>query len=238
MNNCTVSGNTTNVSNGTALYVQSSIAHVENSIFWNNGSDFEVVTDEDPRASASLTVNYTLTKQNFAGTGNISADPLFADASNADFHVKSKIGRFDPSTGQFVNDAANSPAIDAGNPSSDFSKEPMPNGGRVNLGCYGNTAEASKSEDVGIETITNDELRITVYPNPANEQLTINNEQLIINNVEIFDVMGRPVGTNLRVCPEIGQSKTTINISHLANGIYFIRIQTKTDVITRKMIKN
>jgi hypothetical protein len=89
----------------------------------------------------------------------------------------------------------------------------------------------------GIETITSDGLRITVYPNPVNEQLTINNEQLIINNVEIFDVMGRPVGANLRVCPEIGQSETTINISHLANGIYFVKIQTENGTVTRKMIK-
>jgi hypothetical protein len=119
MDNCTVSGNT---SSGAALYVQASNVCVQNSIFWNNGSDFEVVD------GGHLTVNYTLTQQNFVGTGNISSDPLFTNASTGDFHLQS-----------------NSPAIDAGNPFSDFSKEPAPNGGRVNLGHYGNTAEASKS---------------------------------------------------------------------------------------------
>jgi predicted outer membrane repeat protein len=36
-----------------------------------------------------------------------------------------------------------SPCIDAGDPKTDFSNEPQPNGGRVNLGSYGNTAEAT-----------------------------------------------------------------------------------------------
>jgi hypothetical protein len=137
MDNCTVSGNT---SSGAALYVEASTATVQNCIFWNNGSNFEVAA-----GGGSLTVNYTLTQQSFTGTGNISSDPLFANASTGDFHLQSSHGRFNPSTGLFVNDSVNSPAIDAGDPSSDFSKEPAPNGGRINLGCYGNTVEASKS---------------------------------------------------------------------------------------------
>ena len=36
-----------------------------------------------------------------------------------------------------------SPAIDAGNPASDWSREPKPNGKRVNIGYYGNTSEAT-----------------------------------------------------------------------------------------------
>ena len=38
-----------------------------------------------------------------------------------------------------------SPAIDAGDPSSSYSAEPAPNGGRVNLGYTGNTADANTS---------------------------------------------------------------------------------------------
>ena len=38
-----------------------------------------------------------------------------------------------------------SPAIDVGDPRSDWSKEPRPNGRRVNLGAYGNTPEATCS---------------------------------------------------------------------------------------------
>jgi len=38
-----------------------------------------------------------------------------------------------------------SPAIDAGDPTSDYSNEPEPNGGRINMGAYGNTSEATIS---------------------------------------------------------------------------------------------
>ena len=46
---------------------------------------------------------------------------------------------------KWVTDDVTSPCIDAGDPASDYANEPAPNGGRINLGCYGNTAEASKS---------------------------------------------------------------------------------------------
>lgn len=42
-----------------------------------------------------------------------------------------------------VHERVGSPAIDAGDPGSDWSKEPKPNGRRVNLGAYGNTSEAA-----------------------------------------------------------------------------------------------
>ncbi|MDZ7337718.1 MAG: FecR domain-containing protein [candidate division KSB1 bacterium] len=38
-----------------------------------------------------------------------------------------------------------SPCIDAGDPSDDYSLEPEPNGGRIDMGAYGNTAEATPS---------------------------------------------------------------------------------------------
>ncbi len=38
-----------------------------------------------------------------------------------------------------------SPCIDAGNPGTPFDSEPLPNGGRVNLGIYGGTSEATTS---------------------------------------------------------------------------------------------
>ena len=71
----------------------------------------------------------------FAENGDVTA-PVFArfrsdalaDALALDCHL-------DP----------RSPAMDAGDPASDWSLEPKPNGRRVNLGFYGNTAEATPS---------------------------------------------------------------------------------------------
>ena len=80
------------------------------------------------------------------GEGDISADPLFADPKGGDFHLKSRAGRWDPKLKRWVKDDVTSPCIDGGDPKDDFSKEPQPNGGRINMGAYGNTREASKSE--------------------------------------------------------------------------------------------
>jgi hypothetical protein len=44
-----------------------------------------------------------------------------------------------------VQDSIDSPGIDSGDPSSSYSAEPTPNGGRINMGHHGNTGEASKS---------------------------------------------------------------------------------------------
>ena len=80
------------------------------------------------------------------GTGDISVDPLFANPKAGDFHLKSQAGRWDPKTKKWVKDDVTSPCIDAGDPKDDFSKEPAPNGGRINMGAYGNTHHASKSQ--------------------------------------------------------------------------------------------
>jgi hypothetical protein len=44
-----------------------------------------------------------------------------------------------------VQDAVTSPCIDAGDMTSPIGFEPFPNGGVINIGAYGGTAEASKS---------------------------------------------------------------------------------------------
>jgi len=101
------------------------------------------------------------------GQGNIDTDPLFARpdylepndlpdggprravglmmVAESDYHLKSQAGRWDPVSEAWVVDDVTSPCIDAGDPNSPVGDEPEPNGGRINLGAYGGTAQASKS---------------------------------------------------------------------------------------------
>ena len=51
----------------------------------------------------------------------------------------------DPLLDADMNLLVSSPCIDAGDWSSDYSREPAPNFGRINIGAYGNTAQASRS---------------------------------------------------------------------------------------------
>jgi hypothetical protein len=111
------------------------------------------------------------------GQGNIDADPLFADMGywvdmnepniivepndpnnelwvDGDYHLKSEAGRWNPVSEIWVIDDVTSPCIDTGDPNSPVKNEPEPNGGIINMGAYGGTAEAGKSPS-GIHDIYN-----------------------------------------------------------------------------------
>ncbi len=126
----------------------------------------EAVFEKYP-ARGLLGVAYCDVQGGHEGEGNIDADPCFvapgywADPndpsivlnvgdSNAvwvrgDYHLKSQAGHWDRAIEGWVLDDVTSPCIDAGNPNGFIGEEPFPNGGFVNLGAYGGTAEASRT---------------------------------------------------------------------------------------------
>ena len=89
------------------------------------------------------------------------------DPESIDIHLKSAAGHWN-GTGWTL-DSVTSPAIDAGDPDEAYSNEPMPNGGCVNLGYYGNTAQASKSPYARVRLNANGG---TPEPNPATVTVT------------------------------------------------------------------
>jgi len=157
--NCTSTGNSaTGTKGGGTRFLSGATATLTNCIIWGNSASIgpEISIDSATAtfrfcdvaggtAAADVTSG-TLTW----GDGNIDADPLFADPAQSDYHLKSAYGRWDPKAdsgnGAWVNDAVSSPCIDAGDPASDYSKEPQPNSARINMGSHGNTPEASKSK--------------------------------------------------------------------------------------------
>ena len=128
---------------GIAVENVGSRATVRNSIIADNGGPALLEAGEGSSASAT----YTLADEALPGTGNITGDPAFA--GGGDYHLRSTAGRFDPATGTFVQDADTSAGVDAGDPADPVGEETDPNGGRVNLGAYGGTAEASRSGEGG-----------------------------------------------------------------------------------------
>ena len=63
-------------------------------------------------------------------------------------HLRGRLGYVDETTGETVTSyrRPKSPAVDAGDPASDYRREPSPNGKCVNLGFYGNTPWATMSK--------------------------------------------------------------------------------------------
>lgn len=157
---CTVVANY--ASEGGGICCESGTLMLENSIVWANTSGMgsqialtgpsefgnheaacRIASSDVYRGSAAIyvTPSSTLTWLE----GNIDSDPLFADAENGEYHLMSQAGRWDPNAGSWVQDDMTSPCIDAGDPTTPIGPEPFPNGGVVNMGAYGGTAQASKS---------------------------------------------------------------------------------------------
>jgi len=109
---------------------------ITNCILWANAE--AAIAHGDPL------VSYSNIQGGWPGQGNVDTDPCFADDETGDYHLKSQAGRYDPNSATWAIDDATSPCIDAGDPMDPVGPEPFPNGGIINMGAYGGTAEASK----------------------------------------------------------------------------------------------
>ena len=141
---------------GAGILCSGGSASIENNIVAGNLGGGGVYSYQ-----ASPSISYTNffgnTSANYVGmtdqtgsNGNISVEPMFAGVG--DYHLQSRQGRWTPVG--WVNDAADSPCIDAGNPASGVGDEPDPNGGIINMGAYGCTAQASKTYTVPTPALT------------------------------------------------------------------------------------
>lgn len=152
--NCTFAGNQSTVYGDN--WQKTTTLDAVNCIFRENLSNA-------PAGSWSqIQVSFSNVQGGFEGEGNIDVDPCFAQAGHwddngtpdqpwddfwagGDYHLKSQAGRWNPSLKAWVEDEATSPCIDAGDQATPVGDEPFPNGGVVNMGAYGGSAEASKS---------------------------------------------------------------------------------------------
>jgi len=155
--NCTFTGNLTSHEAG-SIYNDGSKPTLANCILWNDRPS-EISTAAYQFAP---TVTHSNVQGSWPGEGNLNVDPCFADPGywdpngtpddtnddfwvEGDYHLKSQAGRWDPVSESWVIEDFTSPCIDAGDPNSPLAFEPFPNGGIINMGAYGGTAEASKS---------------------------------------------------------------------------------------------
>ena len=73
-----------------------------------------------------------------------------------------------------------------------------------------------------------------LYPNPANSTVTIRcSKDLTGSTLEILDINGKTVKYT-----KLNKTQTTIDISHLAKGAYFVKISGKQGVEVRKIVVN
>ena len=94
-----------------------------------------------------------------------------------------------------------------------------------------------KTTNVGlgiIEKNISQESKYTIYPNPATDKITITHHDELINEaaVSIFNINGEMILNNMIQ----NQNKFEMNISSLSKGIYFVKIQTKSEIESKKLV--
>ena len=188
--NCTFAYNLIDGTYGTAgIDASKGALTVRNTIFYGakGGQSRACGKDIHVYADATADIDYCLFEEDsddcfttalpnilVMGEHNVFGDPLFATPLSAitpylitsGAYTGYSLAAFDEilsSIDVHVSNtaAAFSRAIDTGDPSSPYANEPAPNGGVVNLGAYGNTAEAATSTFQGLPTLAAGDISIS-----------------------------------------------------------------------------
>ena len=87
-----------------------------------------------------------------------------------------------------------------------------------------------ENEDEHSNNIPNLSSSISVFPNPTTGIVNIIAENTKIENISVFDISGKVLENNTSF------AGTTLDLSWLSNGIYFIKIKTLSEQTTHKVI--
>lgn len=96
-------------------------------------------------------------------------------------------------------------------------------GGVVNTMMYVDDLGVVYNPSVGVDeaTATKD---ISVYPNPASENLYVNMAGILGANVSIFDITGKKVAQQI-----LTEKLNSVNVASLANGMYVYQVNSSTN---------
>ncbi len=110
--------------------------------------------------------------------------------------------------------------------STDF-KNPLPrvNDGHPIFKWYYDLKYDSTANIISYNSTT-----LNIYPNPIKNELHIKIENIKVEKIEIIDLLGKSIIS-------VKNDYEFIDVNHLNNGIYFVKIYTDNDIITRKVIK-
>lgn len=80
---------------------------------------------------------------------------------------------------------------------------------------------------------------LNIYPNPANNQITLEFELAETKNIsiEIRNVLGQTVKTISTNSFTKGSNKIEVEVNEFSNGLYFLQLQIGNKTIRKKFIK-
>ena len=91
-------------------------------------------------------------------------------------------------------------------------------------------AITAQTTNVGIDNYLLNSIKL--YPNPANDVVNVQCTMYNVQSVEVIDVYGKVIKTM-----NVTENPTRINVSGLANGMYFVRVTTEEGTVTKSFVK-
>ena len=90
----------------------------------------------------------------------------------------------------------------------------------------------------GMVAIPEDFVLFQNYPNPFNPTTVINYQLPVSGQValKVYDVLGREIETLVNERQRAGNYSVTLDAGGLSGGVYYYRLQTAKEMITRKMV--
>ena len=219
--NNTISNNEGAYYGGGIFVSDTSAVLVKGNIIYNNSPD---------EIAETLTITYSDIQGGWAGTGNIDADPLFADPANGNFHLTWE--NFP------VPDDTKSPCIDAGDPTSPLD----PDSTIADMGAFYFNQIITSVEPL-IEVNVNHKL-FQNYPNPFSSETTISFYIKKEGNVNIiiFNNIGKGIRTLVNENQLAGEHSVVWDGNNeygenMCSGIYFCKLNINNKLISiNKMI--
>ncbi|MCF7810040.1 T9SS type A sorting domain-containing protein [bacterium] len=148
------------------------------------------------------------------GEGSISADPLFVDTDNSDFHLSEE-----------------SPCIDTGDPDSPRD----PDGTRADMGAFYFDQPNSVND---VQESLPSAFNVSIYPNPFNSRtlLKVKTDVIGLAYLKVYDITGREVINDVKAVAN-GESSFTINSRTLGSaGVYIAQVMIAGEKQTVKLV--
>ena len=71
---------------------------------------------------------------------------------------------------------------------------------------------------------------ITIYPNPASDEVYIDFENLEIEKLDVYNILGETIYSN-----SILKNNLKLNVNQWKNGVYIIKYTTHGKLMTKKL---
>ncbi len=217
---------------GGMIAVFGATINTRNNIVWGNT---QTTGGQVGTVSGTALVSYSDVQDGFAGTGNISLPPLFADTS---FYLQ-----------------PGSPCIDAGDMSAAFNDPPDPNnpgsalwpaqgGWRNDMGAYGGplsriiASVVTSVREPSKGALPHQVTLLQSYPNPFNPVVTIQYElpSAMSVSLRVYNLLGQEVATLVDGVESAGVHSTVWNAGTTPSGVYFYKLAAGRYSETRKLI--